>query len=41
MRSTATNELNELSRVKEIRSEAIHPYSTGIVRKPVDRAYGR
>lgn len=29
--------MNELRRVEESRSEALHPYSTGVARKPVDR----
>jgi hypothetical protein len=32
--------INELERVKESKSDALHPYSTGNPREPVDRAYG-
>jgi hypothetical protein len=39
-RSIAIIELNELERVKESKSEALHPYSTGVAREPIDRAYG-
>jgi hypothetical protein len=41
MRSITVNELNQLSKVKESKSEALHPYSTGVARKPVDRTFRR
>lgn len=37
MKSTKVNELNELEKVNESKSQAVHPYSTGVAREPVDR----
>jgi hypothetical protein len=39
-RRIVTNELNELSRVKESKSEALHSYNIGVAREPLERAYG-
>jgi hypothetical protein len=32
---------NELQRFEESRGEALHPYSTGVKRKPVDKIVQR